>query len=112
MAITRKIDKQTSSSRNFMQAIRVYVFTPHQFPLQTLNFSAPWLLCSLSRVRTRIFVSAAAGGDRLITGQEGSPTAVLSPAVRTSGIFLVVDLLRCGRRVLTPPGIVTVTFAN
>ena len=51
-------------------------------------------------------------GDRLITGQEGSPTAVLSPAVRTSGIFLVVDLLRCGRRVLTPPGIVTVTFAN
>jgi hypothetical protein len=37
---------------------------------------------------------------------------VLSPAVRTSGIFLVVDLLRCGRRVLTPPGIVTVTFAN
>ena len=29
---------------------------------------------------------------------------VLSPAVRTSGVFLVVDLLRCGRRVLTPPG--------
>ena len=33
----------------------------------------------------------------------GFPTVVLSPAVRTSGIFVVADLLRCGRRVLTRP---------
>ena len=51
-------------------------------------------------------------GDRLITGQEGSPTVVLSPAVRTSGIFLVVDLLSCVGGFSLPRGIVTVTFAN
>jgi hypothetical protein len=96
------------------------------------------LSCSLSRVQTQLFVSAAAegasseertagdrtrrrrlnklscadwlphdrgfvwglprskderrSGDRLITGLEGSPTAALSPAVRTSG-SPVVDLL-------------------